>query len=418
MIKEIYVKDLKPHPLNAEYYDNENCDNEKLRKSLRNCYDKKGIPNREAVQVDKNNVIYSGHRRWESCKEEDIPILKCEIIEHTFDPDCLTDIKKKKTEKQILEDYNEPGVKRNEYAWNVIIKKYGSDNLDNEFETGKLFNGEQRNKWCAKRTDKTPKEFKDMVDVVYKYDRYDLVEKVESGEYSVRDALNEASQKEPEEKLKTNPDEIDLIKHFNENKEQVEGLKKYGIDFFNNIKKLTMGDTPVILDEHIGWEDFTISGILSHTFMSATCKSFMDNGFFAISPRSEPGLTDVRILKQGNKVLTKKGYHPLRAEIKCAELKGDGYKTKIYGGGGSHRMEPHTFIIAIHDNDGERLMLLATKMTKEDWIRKGKGNSAKYEMPMSYWAENHFDNKDDWVCLHGGIYKDKRGVLKIQCMPV
>ena len=58
------------------------------------------------------------------------------------------------------------------------------------------------------------------------------------------------------------------------------------------------------------------------------------------------------------------------------------------------------------------------KMTKEDWIRKGKGNSAKYEMPMSYWAENHFDNKDDWVCLHGGIYKDKRGVLKIQCMPV
>ena len=81
-------------------------------------------------------------------------------------------------------------------------------------------------------------------------------------------------------------------------------------------------------------------------------------------------------------------------------------------------MEPHTFIIAIHDNDGERLMLLATKMTKEDWIRKGKGNSAKYEMPMSYWAENHFDNKDDWVCLHGDIYKDKRGVLKIQCMPV
>ena len=57
-------------------------------------------------------------------------------------------------------------------------------------------------------------------------------------------------------------------------------------------------------------------------------------------------------------------------------------------------------------------------MNKEDWIRKGKGSSAKYEMPMSYWAENHFDNKDDWVCLHGGIYKDKRGVLKIQCMPV
>ena len=257
-----------------------------------------------------------------------------------------------------------------------------------------------------------------MVDVVYKYDRYDLVEKVESGEYSVRDALNEASQKEPEEKLKTNPDDMDLIKYFKDNKEAVESLKKYGTDFFNKIKKLTMGDTPVILDEHIGWEDFTISGILSHTFMSATCKSFMDNGFFAISPRSEPGLTDVRILKQGNKVLTKKGYHPLRAEIKCAELKGDGYKTKIYGGGGSHRMEPHTFIIAIHDNDGERLMLLATKMTKEDWIRKGKGNSAKYEMPMSYCAENHFDNKDDWVCLHGGIYKDKRGVLKIQCMPV
>ncbi len=418
MIKEINVKELKPHPLNAEYYDNENCDNEKLRKSLRNCYDKKGTPNREAVQVDKNNVIFSGHRRWESCKEEEIPILKCEVIEHTFDPKCLTDINLKKIEKQILEDYNEPGVKRNEYAWNVILKKYISDNLDNELLTGKPFNGSQRNFWCAKRTESKPNEFKDMVDVVNKYNRYDLVEKVESGEYSVKDAINEASQKEPEEKLKTNPDDIDLIKYFKDNKKQVEGLKKYAINALDDFKKIKMGDTPFILDKDIGWEDFTISELLSHTFMSATCKSFMDNGFFAVSPRSEPGLTDVRILKQGDKVLTKKGYHPLRAEIKCAELKGDGYKTKIYAGGGAHRMEPHVFIIAIHDNDGERLMLLATKMTKEDWIKKGKGKSAMNVMPMSYWAENHFDNKDDWECLHGSIYKDKRGVLKIQCMPV
>ena len=113
--------------------------------------------------------------------------------------------------QQILEDYNEPGVKRNEYAWNVILKKFISDNSDNELLTGKPFNGAQRNYWCAKRTEATPNEFKDMVDVVQKYNRYDLVEKVESGEYSVKDAINEASQKEPEEKLKTNPDDMDLI---------------------------------------------------------------------------------------------------------------------------------------------------------------------------------------------------------------
>ena len=416
-IINVKIKDLKPHPLNEEYYDNENSDNTKLQDSLRKTFEKEGYPNLELVKIDKNNYIYSGNRRYDSCKEEELPFLRCEVIEETFNKKCLTNIKLKKKEKEILETYNQPGLKRDEYSWSVVLKKYGSDNADYEIETSRGFDGKLRNKWCAERTDKRPTEFKDMVDIVFKYERIDLVEKVESGEYSVKDAINEASAKEPEEQLKNNPNEYDLMKHFKNNKKQNDLLLNYSTNYFDYLTKGKMGGTPVMLDDDIGWEPNAISTVLSHSIMSATCKSFNDSGFFAITPRLEPGITDVRILKKGKKLLSLPEYLALRAEIKVAELKGDGSKTKIQGGGGAHRMEDHVFIIAIHDEDGKRQMVLATKMTKNDWVKKGKGKSAKYEMPMNLWAENHFDNKDDWHCLFGDIYKDKKGLLKILCLP-
>ena len=209
-IINVKIKDLKPHPLNEEYYDNENSDNTKLQDSLRKTFKKEGYPNLELVKIDKNNYIYSGNRRYDSCKEEGLPFLRCEVVKETFNEKCLTNIKLKKKEKEILETYNQPGLKRDEYSWSVILKKYGSDNADYEIETTRVFDGKLRNKWCAERTDKRPTEFKDMVDVVFKYARMDLVEKVECGEYSVKDAINEASAKEPEEQLKNNPNEYNL----------------------------------------------------------------------------------------------------------------------------------------------------------------------------------------------------------------
>ena len=58
------------------------------------------------LKLDKNNVIYSGHRRWYSAKEEKIPVLRCMRIKDTFDKKCLTDSVLKRKELDTLSNLN------------------------------------------------------------------------------------------------------------------------------------------------------------------------------------------------------------------------------------------------------------------------------------------------------------------------
>ena len=412
---DIPVKDLKPHPVNLEYYDNENCDNTKLRDSLRKTYEKHGYPNLEICYVDKNNIIYSGHRRHENAEAEGLPFLRCVVIDHTYDEKCLTDIKLKRKEKSILEDWNQPGLKRDEYSWSVLLKKYASDHADNITETDKPFTGAERNTWCVERTNKKQEEFRKMVQVVLKYDRHDLIEKVESGEYSVKNAHDEASAEKPKDKLKENPDRIDWIKYYADGTKWKNLVLPKIVDTFNQFKSITMSGKKLITHPKHGWEQHLgISTNLSNTVMSAVSMSLDDDGYCARTPRGEVGLADVIIDKKGKKLLTKEGCYPERMEMKVDEFKGHGSDTKVYTGGGHGRIVPHPFWITIYDEDGKRMLVLLTNITKNDWQKHGK----KGRMPMSLWAENHFDNKDDWVCLHGSIYKDNKGVIQLQCLPV
>ena len=164
-----------------------------------------------------------------------------------------------------------------------------------------------------------------------------------------------------------------------------------------------------------GWEQHLgISTNLSNTVMSAVSMSLEEDGYEAHTPRQEVGIEDVIILKKDKKLLTKEGCYPERMEMKVDEFKGHGSDTKVYTGGGHSRIVPHPFWIIIYDEDGKRMLVLLTNITKNDWQKHGK----KGRMPMSLWAENHFDNKDDWVCLHGSIYKDNKGVIQLQCLPV
>jgi len=414
-IINVKIKDLKSHPLNKEYYDNENSDTTKLQEDLKKTYKNKGYPNLELVIIDKNNVIYSGHRRYDSCKKEKLPFLRCEVIEHTFVEECITNMKLRKKEKSILEDWNQPGLKRDEYAWNVILKKYGSDLADYIKETGNPYTGALRNTWCVERTNKKQQEFKKMVEVVYKFERPDLVQKVMDGEYSVKEALSEASAEKPKDKLKEDPDRIDWIKYYKDGSKFKTLVLPKIVDTFNQFKNITMSGKKLITHPKHGWEQHLgISTNLSNTIMSAVSMSLDDDGYCARTPRGEVGLADVIIDKKDKKILSKEGFYAERMEMKVDEFKGHGSSTKVYTGGGHNRIVPHPFWITIYDDDGKRMLILLSNITKNDWQEHGK----KGAMPMSLWAENHFDNKDDWVCLHGDIYRDKKGVIQLQCLPV
>lgn len=418
-IQHIKIEDLKPHPLNLEYYeeyDKDDPDNIRLQNSLRSVYEKKGYPNLEIVYIDKNGVVFSGNRRYGGAKEEGLPFLRCVVIEHTFDEKCLTNLKLKKIEKSVLEEYNQPGLKRDEYAWRVVLKKYLSDLNDYITETGKTFTGKMRNEWCAERTNKNPKEFQKMVDVSIKYGRPDLVAKVESGEYSVKDAYNEASATPPKVILKENPNRINWIEYYRD-KTKFNNLilPKIKDTFHNQILNISMGGKKLITDPVHGWEQHLgISTNLSNTVMSAVSMSLEEDGYTAHTPRQEVGIEDVIITHKGKKDLNIPGFYPERMEMKVDEFKGHGSATKVYTGGGYGRIVPHPFWIVIYDDNAKRLLVLLSNITKNDWQKHGK----KGVMPMSLWAENHFDNKEDWVCLHGDIYRDNKGVIQLQCLPV
>ena len=98
-IEHIKLKNLKPHPLNYEYYDNydvNDTSNIRLQKSLKSTYLENGYPNLEIVYCDKNGVVYSGNRRFYGSKAGDLPFLRCVRIDHTFKPESLTNLKLKK----------------------------------------------------------------------------------------------------------------------------------------------------------------------------------------------------------------------------------------------------------------------------------------------------------------------------------
>ena len=205
IIEEINVQDLKPHPINLKLYNFDNDDRTDLRKSMLKTYKENGYPNTEICLIDKNNIVYSGNRRWHSATEEELPKLRCTRTKHTFDEKCLTDPVLYKKELDILSDLNYPGTKRNELAWEVVLTKYDQYNKVDEKITGKLYSNKQRNYWCLQNTKYSPDNFKKMVEI-YEEGRLDLIKKVDLDDVSVNDAYKEAMNIQPKAKLEYDPD--------------------------------------------------------------------------------------------------------------------------------------------------------------------------------------------------------------------
>ena len=204
------TKDLKPHPLNEKLYNFDDDDRSDLRISMTQTYKDNGYPNTEIVYIDKNNVIYSGHRRWYSAKEEKIPVLRCMRIEDTFDKKCLTDPVLKRKELDTLSNLNYPGTKRNELAWEVVLKKYDEYNKTDEKITGHFYTPKQRNIWCRQNTKYSVENFKKMVEI-YEVNRIDLIKKVDLTDISVNNAWKEALNIQPASNVKYDPDRMKLI---------------------------------------------------------------------------------------------------------------------------------------------------------------------------------------------------------------
>ena len=404
-----HISTLTDHPLNDLLYDRDNDNRDKLRKSLLKSLKKTGVANKETCKIDKNGVVYSGHRRKWACEEDEtgeLGYLVCEIIDHTFDPESLNDPISEQKEADLLDDYNEPDIIRSQTSWPVVLRKYSYMNNLNYKKTKKYFSSKERNIWCAEKCGFQPDPFKKMVEI-YDVGRNDLIDKVVQG-YSLPKAWKEALDIQSSVKSKYDPDRKNWVQFFKDNPECMKRVVDYANVMLKQHLDINIGGKRIPEDDIHGHEQNMLSINLSNFYMSAVSLVLEEEGFDSTTPREEAGLPDVRILN-----LSKPGYHWERLEVKVASFKGHGSKTSISAGPGATRIVPHTFLLVVYDPDTKRQMVVLSDLTKEDWTSNTK--NTKCEMGMNIWADNHLD---DCVFFHGEGFIDSKNVFNMNLSKV
>jgi len=405
-----HISELKDHPLNDVLYDKVNDNRDKLRASLIKSLNKNGYANKEIVYIDKNGVVYSGHRRkWASEEDEtgQLGVLRCVEIDHTFDPASLENPILEEKEIDILDEYNEPDIIRNQTSWSVVLRKYNVCNNINFKKTGKYFDGKERNKWCAEKCSYPTTTFKRMVEI-FETGRTDLIKKIEIEGYSINKAYKEALNVQPPVQLLEDENRKNWIQFFKDKPELMEKVVKYANDMQQQHYNININGRKIPLDNTHGHEQNMISTNLSNFYMSAVSLVLEEEGFKSFTPREEAGLPDIRI-----KDLSKPGYHPERIEVKVAKFNGHGSKTYISAGPGATRIVPHTFLLVVYDPNSNRQFVVLSDLTKDDWTSNLK--NTKCEMGMNVWADNHLD---DCVIFHGDGYIDNRNVFNMNLKEV
>jgi hypothetical protein len=405
-----HISELKDHPLNDVLYDKIDDNRDKLRASLIKSLKKNGYANKEIVYIDKNGVVYSGHRRkWASEEDEtgQLGELRCVEIEHTFDPTSLENPILEEKEIEILDEYNEPDIIRNQTSWSVVLRKYNVCNNINFKKTGKYFDGKERNKWCAEKCSYPTTTFKKMVEI-FETGRTDLIKKIEIEGYSINKAYKEALNVQPPVQLLEDENRKNWIQFFKDKPELMDKVVKYANDMQQQHYNININGRKIPLDNTHGHEQNMISTNLSNFYMSAVSLVLEEEGFKSFTPREEAGLPDIRI-----KDLSKPGYHPERIEVKVAKFNGHGSKTYISAGPGATRIVPHTFLLVVYDPNSNRQFVVLSDLTKDDWTSNLK--NTKCEMGMNVWADNHLD---DCVIFHGDGYIDNRNVFNMNLKEV
>ena len=405
-----HVSTLTDHPLNDLLYDKDNDTRDKLINSLLKSLRTTGVANKESIKIDKNGVVYCGHRRKWACEEDEtgeLGYLVCEIIDHTFDPKSLNDPILEQKEADLLDEYNEPDIIRSQTSWPVLLRKY--DYINNLYfkKTKKYFGAKERNFWCAEKCSFQINAFKKMVEI-YDVGRHDLIDRVAIEGYSINKAHKEALDIQPVSKLKYDPDRKNWVEYFKENPECMDRVVDYANEMLKQHLDINIAGKKIPEDKIHGHEQNMLSTNLSNFYMSAVSIVLEEEGFDSITPREEPGLPDVRILN-----LSKPGCHPERLEVKVVSFKGHGSKTSISAGPGATRIVPHTFLLVVYDPDTKRQMVVLSDLTKEDWTSNSKNTQC--DMGMNIWADNHLD---DCVFFHGEGFIDSKNIFNMNLSKV
>tara|TARA_X000001036_G_scaffold4525_1_gene4076 strand:- start:68 stop:1423 length:1356 start_codon:yes stop_codon:yes gene_type:complete len=425
----IEISKLHKHPLNSECYKESRKVHQEHVKGLETFLEAQlentlEIPNYEALIVDlSTGVVYRGNTTLEASeKVVGAKYLKVESLDsiipgHRFDPNSPE--YDEDVERNILnKKFNIEG-KRNEFDWVYVMDSYASE----EKSKGRELSSTERTQFgkdhhCQKELP--------MLRKVMNYDKKkgtSHIEELENSPKKLKDRVKwiegQGSDKDESRKelfftpiVKTDPKFNSLLlKYFKSIVNQIENIEVEDDDIGGKVK--------IMKSDHISPDSNGITGMMSFTTQSVVPLLFRKSKYVlekygdldARSPQSSVGAPDCQL--HG---LNEEGFFPVVWEEKLAQMAQTPGKTAIYGLAGITSMIDHEFLIGIRQGF-DRWCIFSSVLTRKDFTKGEKTDSGYQEagkrMTMNRWFENHFDNKNEWHCIHGEIRKTQEGKIEI-----
>lgn len=390
----VKVSEVEQCSINALMYKNTEERNAYLLSSMRKHYEETGIPNKEPIEVDVDGIVLSGNTRL-TCAIE----IGCEyLLAYESDVRCseMNDYEIAK----YLEMRNNDG-KRDESDPRVIYQLIKALELLFEKNNGGSFaHSDDRKEFIKEHGLQVP----DLNKIIKIGDKdKSLLDEVHSGETTLAKAYKKALGIVNPNVI-ADPDRFNFFKHYDENpklrEEIVFGIKQ-SVDHFN---KTPIDGRSLIHHDDFGFEKNQITSVYSNIINVTTAAVYTRHGIDAVTGRkkrddseSRPDISFPGLTKDIDE------FQKEKIEVKAASWNHNTTPgtCMFYGGPGAKNCTPHEYLIGIWKKNCEKLFLMLTTLTPDDWISAGK---REFNMSILKWYNNHFHRPEEYRILMGDIY--------------
>lgn len=369
-------KDLRPNPLNAKIYDNK-VEEDKTQNEIANDFIKrvkKGLcPNQQPILIYEDGLIDAGHTRYNAALKANISQI---WVEYTDKPKIDYD----ESPYSALEAVTSSNIYR-KMTHSVKLNEFEQMNIAYVKEFGINRTTMQEDEHLKKLETSRP-TIKKLQDI--KRLRPDLMKLVDSSEWSVNSAWEEA----------TGKNKVNVIVSNNPNRDwgqiYTSDIFKTIFNRVHNTLSTTLNiSTKIDGDNYFPFKNFdrgSIAGIISHLTETIGSEVLKSEGHNVKPASGDPSDPDIYHIDIDDKV-----------EIKVTNFNGS--DTKWAGGRGVREGQ---YILVSFDETFERWMVIFTKLTSEDWtLRTGiMGNNSLHIKNV---LKNH---KNDMKVIYGSLYEN------------
>ena len=393
--KVVDVSKIEQCSINALMYKNTDEQIANLLSSMREHYEETGLPNKEAIEVDVDGIVLSGNTRLLCARKIGCQYLLA--IESGFRCSEKSDYEIAK----YLQKRNNDG-KRDESDPRIIyqlIKALEKLYLDDK--GGSFTHSVDRKEFIKEHR----LQSKDLSRIVKIGDKdKSLLDKVHSGDLNLAKA-EKIALGIVNPNVIADPDRFNFFKHYDENPtlgEEIIFSIKQSVDHFN---KTPIDGRSLVHDEDYGFEKNQITSVYSNFINVNTAAVYTRHGLDAVTGRKKQDKSESRpdISFPG---LTKENtnFQKEKIEVKAASWNHNttAGTCMFYGGPGAKNCTPHEYLIGIWKKNCEKLFLMLTTLTPDDWTSAGK--SREYNMSIYTWFKNHHHKEDEYRILMGDIY--------------